>query len=90
MGAFAVRIIHLDECSSGFVVAPSCHSGVVAETSLFEQLDRINDELAKLCAGFDAGLLTGRQAARVVCAAADIELFALTLKTLAMRRWTRA
>ena len=55
-------------------------------TSIFEQLDGVNDVLAALVGEFDADLFTGRQAQRIVCAAADIERFAVTLKTLAMRR----
>ena len=58
----------------------------MVERSVFEQLDGVNDVLAKLAANFDADLLTGKQAARVVCAAADVERFASALKTLAMRR----
>jgi hypothetical protein len=53
---------------------------------VFEQLDGINDDLAAIVADFDADLYTGRQAQRIVCAAADLERFAITLKTLAMRR----
>ncbi len=48
-------------------------------------LEQVSDDLAKLAGGFDADLLSGKQAQRVVCAAADIERFAVTLKT-AMRR----
>src|SRR5436190_382844 len=58
----------------------------MGNTLLLERLDGIGDDLAKLAANFDAGLLSGRQAQRVVCAAADIERYALVLKTLAMRR----
>ncbi|HEY1739362.1 MAG TPA: DUF222 domain-containing protein, partial [Acidimicrobiia bacterium] len=55
-------------------------------TSVFEQLDGINDDLTAIVADFDADLYTGKQAQRIVCAAADLERFAVTLKTLAMRR----
>ena len=58
----------------------------MGEVSIFEQLDTVSDVLAKIAVDFDADLFTGKQAQRIVCAAADVERFAVTLKTLAMRR----
>ena len=58
----------------------------MGEVTIFEQLDGVNDVLASIAEDFDADLYTGKQAQRIVCAAADIERFAVTLKTLAMRR----
>ncbi|HEY1739195.1 MAG TPA: hypothetical protein VGI86_10815 [Acidimicrobiia bacterium] len=46
----------------------------------------MGDVLASIAEDFDADLYTGEQAQRIVCVAADIERFAITLKTLAMRR----
>ena len=54
--------------------------------SLFEQLESVVGVLAKLSAEFDARLLSGQQAGRVVCAAEEIERYSLVLKTLAVRR----
>ncbi|HEY3832670.1 MAG TPA: DUF222 domain-containing protein, partial [Acidimicrobiia bacterium] len=54
--------------------------------TIFEQLDGVNDVLASVTEAFDGDLFTGKQAQRIVCAAADIERFAVALKALAMRR----
>ncbi|HEY3830753.1 MAG TPA: hypothetical protein VGO03_00515, partial [Acidimicrobiia bacterium] len=54
--------------------------------TIFEQLDGVNDILAAVVGDFDGDLYTGKQAQRIVCAAADAERLAVTLKTLAMRR----
>ncbi|HEY3831149.1 MAG TPA: DUF222 domain-containing protein [Acidimicrobiia bacterium] len=54
--------------------------------TIFEQLDGVNDVLASIAEDFDGDLFTGKQAQRIVCAAADIERFAVALKALAMRR----
>src|SRR5207253_3334165 len=68
----------------GSGVVPPCHSAGM--DGAVTQLARIVDDLAGLTRDFDAGVLDGKQAQRVVCAAADIERFAVTIKTLAVRR----
>ena len=67
-------------------VATPCHSDGVGELSLFEQLESVVGVLAELSGEFDARLLSGQQAGRVVCAAEEIERYSLVLKTLAVRR----
>jgi hypothetical protein len=58
----------------------------VSGATIFERLDGVNDVLAAVVGEFDGDLYTGRQAQRIVCAAADAERLVVTLKTLAMRR----
>jgi hypothetical protein len=58
----------------------------VSGATIFEQLDGVNDVLASITEDFDGDLYTGKQAQRIVCAAADLERFAVALKALAMRR----
>ena len=68
------------------VVRTPCHSEGVGETSVFERLDRMVDELAKISVEFDAGVVVGAAGGAGGVRGCGYRASAVVLKTLAMRR----